>query len=91
MKYATLDLLIPNPDKVMGLLIKGHLDNIYTWKTLPPQIDYDRPYANKAVKSDKWLRANLTKEAYNKLIDRIERRVEHYYGPEGAAQYDCLF
>lgn len=70
--------------------IKKAKDEIITFETLPPQIDYTLPYKIKANKAIEFIET-LPEKMQTSIMNQIAVVVDEYYGENGAAQYDCLF
>lgn len=67
--------------------INNAIDDIVTYATLPPQIDYTLPYKIKYDKAIKFLESLKDGKRYMKIA---EKRINAYY-ESGAAYYDSLF
>ena len=65
------------------------IDHIMTLETLPPQIDYIKPYRIKANEAQQFINS-LSKEEQDAANKEIEKKV-YAYNDSGAAQYDKLF
>lgn len=64
--------------------------DMISYATLPPQIDYTMPWRVKCNKAQEFIET-LPTGIKNRIFSEIEAEVDEYYGPNGAAQYDCLF
>jgi len=71
-----------------NIKIKQAIKDIVTYSTLPPQIDYVRPYLIKYHKAEEYLRSLPYGEKY---IDIANKQIDAYYSETGAGQYDSLF
>jgi len=63
---------------------------IVTYETLPPQIDYTKPWEYKARKAQE----HIDRQPFNiraAINSQIRKQITEYYGENGAAQYDKLF
>jgi hypothetical protein len=71
-----------------NMKIKQAIEDIVTYATLPPQIDYVKPYMIKSDKAEEYLKSLHYGEKY---IDIANKQIESYYSETGAWQYDSLF
>ena len=67
--------------------ISEAIDDIVKYATLPPQIDYVKPYAFKSEKAYRYLESLPNGKKY---IDRAHRKIDEYYESD-APHYDSLF
>jgi hypothetical protein len=67
--------------------IEKSIKAIVTYSTLPPQIDYRKPYKIKAEKAQEYLESLPNGEQY---IKQAEDQIEDYYN-SGYAELDAKF
>ena len=67
--------------------IEKSIKAIVTYNTLPPQIDYRKPYKIKAEKAQEYLESLPNGEQY---IKQAEDQIEDYYN-SGYAELDAKF
>jgi len=69
--------------------ISEAISAIVTYNTLPPQIDYTRPYARKAEEAERFL-DTLPEKTRQGTLTVIDIKINDYFD-SGAAELDAKF
>lgn len=75
--------------------IKSAIDDIVTYATLPPQIDYTLPWKIKADAAETFLLTQVHAEEAKKAFEEITRQIDSYFEPNeqgfSIAALDAMF